>query len=49
MTHDLYVLKSHTELALSTAGTLCPRSTAPQSPPELSPHPGQDHEHQASL
>jgi ribosomal protein S6--L-glutamate ligase len=21
--HDLYVLKSHTELALSTAGTLC--------------------------
>jgi len=23
VTHDLYVLKSHTELALSTAGTLC--------------------------
>ena len=36
VTHDLYVLKSHRTRAQYGGDAVCPRSTAPQSPPELS-------------
>jgi hypothetical protein len=48
--HDLYLLKSHTELVLSMAGALnALGGSAPEPSPQLHSDAGQDHEHETAL